>query len=98
MAKVKKNTLITTEGLVKAEMLQVLVNKYVEYKATEIILLKKGVIKEDTFEAAVKVDKGVTGDIEALVKEYSKKLKITSTDAAENTLSSLLVLDDEPTV
>ena len=93
MAKVKKNTLITTEGLVKAEMLQVLVNKYVEYKATEIILLKKGIIKEDTFEAAVKGNKVVIGDIEALVKEYSKKLGITAATAADNTLSSLLITE-----
>ena len=93
MAKVKKNTLITADGLTKQEMLDVLVNKYVEYKATEIILLKKGIIKEDTFEAAVKGNKVVIGDIEALVKEYSKKLGITAATAADNTLSSLLITE-----
>ncbi len=88
--KVKKNTLITTPSLSDEQMLEVLVNRYVEYRATEIILLKKGLIDENVFEPMAKEDAGVIGEIESLVSEYSNKMGLNSVTSAESKIGTLL--------
>ena len=88
--KVKKNTLITTDGLTEEQMLEVLVNKYIEFKATEIILLKKGLLDAGTFEPAAKEDAGIKGEIESLVSEYATKLGLNTVTAAESKIGLLL--------
>lgn len=92
--KVKKNTLITMPNLTNEQMLEVLVNKYVEFKATELILLKKGLLDADTFVPAAQEDKGIKGEIESLVTEYSSKLGINTITAAESKIGLLLKKKD----
>lgn len=88
--KVKKNTLITTEGLTNEQMLDVLVNKYVEFKATELILVKKDLLDLDAFLNAAKEDESIKGEVEGLVKEYSKLMGITPAASADSKIGALL--------